>query len=151
MTEGEDVLAATLGHGPGHRELEVAADQDAGHRAARHQLGGQVGARARGRDRSERALEHAARRVAEARRGPLQSGRGAGDELGGEAAEAFVEEARRQHSGDELLDGRHHAGRDALARRQGRELGEVAHRPDRGHAGDRVAGERHEKETAPAS
>ena len=68
VTEREDVLAATLGHGPGHRELEVAADQDAGHRAARHQLGGQVGARARGCDRSERALEHAARRVAEARR-----------------------------------------------------------------------------------
>ncbi len=92
MAEREDVLAPALGHGPGHRQLEVAADEDAGHGAARHQLGGKVRARSRGRDRSERALEHAARRIAEARRRPLQAGSGAGDEAGGESTEAFVEE-----------------------------------------------------------
>ena len=152
MAEREDVVAPALGHGSGHRQLEVAADEDAGHRAARHQLGGEVRARPRGRDRPERALEHAARRVAEARRRPLQPGRGAGDEAGGEAAQSFVEEARRKRAGDQLLDGRHHAGarRSCIGGWAGSlvrsRIGPIGVTP----AIASLAND-HEKETAPAS
>ena len=68
MAEREDVVAPALGDGAGDRELEVAADQHAGDRAAGHAAwSSRSGLEPDGRDRSERALEHAARRVAEAR------------------------------------------------------------------------------------
>ena len=102
MPEREDVLASTLGDGAGHCELEVAADQHAGDGAAGNELGVEGRARPRRRDRPERALEHAARRVAEPAAVNCSPDAAPVTSLGARPAQALVEQTRRQGAADEL-------------------------------------------------